>query len=149
MGIRQLSQEEVAALRKNPYIENATTNKIRFTVAFKVEFLSRYENGEAAKEIFRSMGIDPSILGENRIKGITRRIKQQGLRGIAFTEAYSHVDKNAPADESHPVSQRLSRLEHELAYTKQELEFIKRIILADREEKRQCSSKQGRMPNSE
>jgi len=149
MGIRQLSQEEVAALRKNPYIVNATADKIRFTAAFKEEFWTLYKNGEAVNDIFHSMDIDPDILGRNRIKGIVKRIKQQGLMGIAFTEGYNHVDKNAPADESHPVSQRLSRLEHELAYAKQELEFIKKIILADRGAKRQCSSRQGRTLSSE
>jgi len=95
------------------------------------------------------MGLDPDILGKTRIKGIVGRIKKQGLRGIAFSEGYHWVDKDAPADESHPVSQRLSRLEHELAYAKQELEFIKKIILANREGKRKCSSKQDRTPSSE
>ena len=46
MGIRQLSQEEVADLRNNPYIVNATANKLRFTVTFKEEFWARYERGE-------------------------------------------------------------------------------------------------------
>jgi len=136
MEVRILTQEEVAALRKNPYVRNATATKIRFTVNFKEEFWERYKNGESPPDIFRSMGIDPDVLGRNRTRGIVQRIKQQGIRGIAFTEGYNHVDKNAPADESHPVSQRLSRLEHELAYAKQELEFIKKIILADREARR-------------
>jgi len=33
MGIRQLSQEEVADLRNNPYIVNATANKLRFNAS--------------------------------------------------------------------------------------------------------------------
>jgi len=149
MGIRQISQEEVAALRNNPYIVYATANKVSFTITFKEEFWERHKNGESVNDIFRSLGIDPNVLGRDRIKGISRRIKQQGQRGIPFSEGHNHVDKNSPADKSHPVSQRLSRLEHELAYAKQELEFIKKIILAGREAKRRCSSKQGRTPSSE
>jgi len=136
MGIRQLTQEEVADLRKNPYVKDATVNSVRFTATFKEEFWRRYEGGEAPNDIFRSMSIDPDVLGRNRTKGIISRIKQQGLKGIAFSERHNWLDKNAPADESHPVSKRLSRLEHELSYAKQELEFIKKIILVDRQAKR-------------
>lgn len=149
MEVRVLTQEEVAMLRKNPYVRNATATKIIFTAAFRQEFWEKYKRGESSTDIFRSMDIEPDVLGKNRMKGIISKIKHQGQSGIAFTEGYNYADKEVPANESQPVGQRLSRLEHELAYAKQELEFIKKIILADREAKQQCSSRQGRTPSSE
>ena len=143
---KTFTSEVLTHLRKNPYIKSVNSQRIRFTVAFKEGFWDRYKNGEVPKEIIRSMGLNPEIVGAGRIRGIVKRINEQAATG--FTEGYEWQDKNAPAAESHPVSVRLKRLEHELAYTKQELEFIKKIILADREAGRKCSSKPEQRLNS-
>jgi len=146
---KDFTAEALAHLRKSRYIKSVNAKRIHFTVAFKEEFWDRYRNGEIPEEIIRSMDIDPEILGAGRIKGIVKRIRDQAATGTGFTEGHQWQDKNAPAEESHPVSKRLKRLEHESAYMKQELEFIKKIILADREAGRKCSSKPEQRLNSE
>lgn len=146
---KTFTSEDLALLRKNPYVKSANAQRIRFTVAFKEEFWDRYNRGEIPREIIRSMGIPPEIMGAGRIRGVVKRLKDAAASGTGFTEGYEWQDKNAPAVESHPVSVRLKRLEHELAYMKQELEFVKKITLVDREAERKCLSRQDQRSNSE
>lgn len=148
MANKIFTQEDVAAFKANPYVKSVTARKITFTVSFKEEFWARYTNGELAREILRSMGFDTDALGEIRIRGIVSHTKEQADSGAGFTEGYNWHDKNKPVNPDLPVAKRLLRVEHELAYAKQELEFIKKTILADKEARRKCSSKQDRMSSS-
>lgn len=148
MGWNTFTPEEIAELKQNPYVKSINIHKISLTVSFKIDFWERYEKGELPTAIIRSMGIDTESFGETRIRGIVQHIKDQAESGSGFREGYNFQDKNAPADQSKPVSKRLLRLEHELTYTRQELEFIKKNILADRKASRKCLSNQERMSNS-
>lgn len=149
MSKKTFSEKEIASFRDSPYVKSVSANKISFTVTFKEEFWERYEKGEQAKAILQSLGLDTGALGETRIRGIINHTKEQVDSGVGFTDGYNWHDKNQPANPDLPVAKRLLRIEHELAYTKQELEFIKKIILADREARRKCSSRQGRTSSSE
>jgi hypothetical protein len=45
------------------------------------------------------------------------------------------------------MEEKVARLQHELAYVKQEVEYLKKIYLADREAQQGCDSKPHRKSN--
>ena len=70
MANRKFSSEELAELRHNPFVKNATENKLSFTTEFKESFWKRAKAGEPLAEIVRAFGLKPEVLGERRIMGI-------------------------------------------------------------------------------
>ncbi len=125
----RISPEAVEKLKTNPYVANVTEYTVRFTAEFKSDFWEKYRKGMAARLVLEQLGIDPDLLGESRIAGIRQHIKKQALRFNGFEDRrlnQKHRVSNIPED------RRIERLEQELAYTQQELEFVKKIILADR-----------------
>ncbi|MCO5386050.1 MAG: hypothetical protein NHB14_10075 [Desulfosporosinus sp.] len=73
---------------------------------------------------------------------------QQGKSGYGFTDRKVQWSPSAIYGRAKTSEEKLARLEHELAYTRQELEFVK-IILADREAQREWESKHHRVKSSE
>ena len=77
----------------------------------------------------------------NRIEGLRYNIKKQAEREDGFIDkrqynAFHPVNK---ADDT--VESRVKYLEHELAYTRQEVEFLKKLQMADMEARKQWESK--------
>ena len=71
---RAFTEEELKALRANPYVKSATAKMIRFTVAFKEEFWRRYNGeGQSPRKIMEKLWFDPEVLGQQRIDGILIR----------------------------------------------------------------------------
>lgn len=124
-----LTCEAIEILKSNPYVANVTEKTVRFTAEFKTAFWEKYSQGMAALLVLEQLGIDPDLLGESRIAGIRQHIKKQAVRMNGFEDRrlnQKHRISNISDDK------RIERLEHELAYTQQELEFVKKMILADR-----------------
>ena len=143
MANRKFSSEELAELRHNPFVKNATENKLSFTTEFK-----RAKAGEPLAEIVRAFGLKPEVLGERRIKGIYAHLNEQVAAGLPFTDE-KRVRIPEAALVNKPASSReqivkIRMLEHEVLYLKQELEFIKKIISADKEAELKCLLKRGR-----
>jgi hypothetical protein len=150
MSWKSFTPEELMAIRNNPYVKSATDRMIRFTVTFKIEFWEQYnDKGIPPTQIIRSMGFDTIVLGESRIAGIVQHIREQVVSGVGFTDVYHRSALFEPKGQNKAPSIALIHLQHEVAYMKQELEFIKKTILADREARRKCSSKQKQISSSE
>ena len=135
MQIKEFTEEEQEILRSNPYVVGVTSRYVYFSAEFKKEFHRLYIAGNKPTKIVRELGIDPDIIGPNRIYGLKNHIMKDLREGRGFTEV------NSESDEIHrgkplPPEVKIRRLEHELAYTKQELEFVKKIIAAGREERK-------------
>ena len=149
MGVSTLSIEQIEELRNSPYVATITARQVSFTKEFKQHFYEEYQQGKSPREILRSMGINPETLGESRIVSIRMHAVQQGKNGHGFTDRKAQWSPGAAHGRAKTTENRISRLEHELAYTRQELEFVKKIILADREAKREWELKQRRTSSSE
>ena len=94
------------------------------------------------RTIFEEHGIDPEILGDRRIWGFAYKLRANADR----EEGYADLRKNnsrKPAKESREqtLAVRVEQLEHELAYTRQEVEFLKKIHTADLEARKLWESK--------
>ncbi len=120
------TSEEINELKKNIYVSSVSFKMVRFTPEFKQRFIDEYESGKTPFRIISDMGIDPHILGENRLTGIRQHVQEQSKREIGFKRNI------LPRSLSLTENQKIGRLEHELTYLRQELEFIKKILYANK-----------------
>ncbi len=139
---KKFTEDEQAELRRNPYVKSVFASKLCFTAKFKEGFWQRYQSGEIPSEILRSMGFDPKMLG-TRTWTIVQTMKKELARKGAFSDVRIN---NAARGE---INKNDEWMRHELAYLRQEVEFIKKTILLDREARRKCSSKQAAGPDSD
>lgn len=152
MSRKLLSEAEIASLKAHPGVENVTERVVIFTPEFKRKVHSRMTAGEDISDILETEGIDVSALGQTRINGMREKLRKYASRAEGFerrssrdrrkTEA-SDVSRSAAAADS-DIQSRLKRLEHELAYARQEIEFVKKIQMADTEARRKWESKHRR-----
>jgi hypothetical protein len=149
MGPRHpLSQKQVEELRKSPHVRFVNANILSFTGEFKEHVYNERQRGVPFREILCKAGIDPDLMGPRRIRNLSSSINEQGRRGVGFSDI---VQKNPlPEDKraAKTIEEKVARLQHELAFVKQEVEYLKKIYLADREAQQGCDSKHRRKSNS-
>ncbi|MBT9171842.1 MAG: hypothetical protein DDT21_00216 [Syntrophomonadaceae bacterium] len=134
---KTFTEEELKAIRANPYVKSATAKMIRFTVAFKEEFWRLYnEECQQPVRIMRELGFDPEVIGEKRIAGILIHIREQVNSGEEFRDVRKVPETQTKSDDRLTPSKSLLKMQHKLAYLEQEMEFIKKNILADNEARR-------------
>jgi hypothetical protein len=90
--------------------------------------------GKYPREIFRQNGIDPEILGDARIYSAINTLKKELERHGDFSDNRRNIPPEQKAETATDI--RLSHAEHELEYLKQEVEFLKKTIMSEREAKR-------------
>ena len=143
MSKKPLSAEEVAQLRCSPYVVDVKGGRISFTPEFKRMAYEQLIAGIPMRQIFEEHGIDPKVLGDVRIWGFARKLHEKADREEGFVDL-REKNKRKPAKETkeQTLSAKVERLEHELAYTRQEVEFLKKIRAADLEAQKEWESKQ-------
>lgn len=148
MSRKLLSEAEIASLKTHPGVESVTERVVIFTSEFKRKVHNRMTAGEDIFDILETEGIDVSALGQTRIYGMREKLRKYASRAEGFEkrvrrDRLSDASQPATADDS-DIQSRLKRLEHELAYAKQEIEFVKKIQMADTEARRTWESKHRR-----
>ena len=138
MKWKVFSPEEVVSLRNNPYTLKATEKTITFTLKFKEVMLDGLQRGKSPESIMRELGYDPAVIGDSRVKGIAYHITKEaespeglheGRRTPARAVTEEEVASSAP-------SRSLRRLQAEVSYLRQEVEFLKKIMQAGNGTKR-------------
>ena len=140
MSKRIFSEEEVERLRANPNVENATKRSITFTPEFKQKAYDELMNGAGIRDILLRHGIDPNVLGKTRVKGICEKIQKQAERPEGF-QNLKKAGKKPVTSREKSLEKQIQELQHQLAYTRQEVEFLKKIRMADLEAQEQWESK--------
>ena len=135
------TQEQIEHLRVNHYVKSISSSTIRFTQEFKKYFYQKYHSGMTARQIFTECGIDPDVLGASRVEGFRYTLNKQAKRDTGFADNRSQNHRHASKDGEPTVEARIKQLEHELAYTRQEVEFLKKLQMADTEARRQWESR--------
>ena len=120
-----LSQQEIEKLRKNPYVASVTANTVRFTEAFKALAYEKKGQGVPVAETMRQCGIDTDILSPSRLEGFSHTLNKKVRQENGFSDGRSENYRHPPKTGEETVEQRLRQLENELAYTRQEVEFVK------------------------
>ena len=147
MATKPLNPEEIAVLRSSPYVARASimTGRINFTPEFKKLLFDGIQSGKSARTVFEEHGIDPEILGEKRIESLTERLRDNAEREGGFEDLRKkNSRKPAKGTQEQTLAARVEQLEHELAYTRQEVEFLKKVRAADLEAQKSWESKQRR-----
>ena len=136
-----LSRREVDALRGNPNVASATTKTVRFTEEFKRLAYEGKQQGISVSETLRRCGIDPEVLGTSRIEGLSYTLNRKARQEGGFSDGRSENYRRPAKTGEETMEQRLRELENELAYTRQEVEFLKKLQAANMEAQRQWESK--------
>ncbi|MDO4651081.1 MAG: hypothetical protein Q4B26_20780 [Eubacteriales bacterium] len=130
MERNKFTKREIQLLKCNPYTYRVTEATIFFTTEFKQEFWRRYQEGETPRAIVEALGYDPDILGQYRINGLQINIKKQAERPEGFTQGKGRKKTLKSAlysvDEK-PSEETIIKMQHELMYLRQEVEFLKKI----------------------
>lgn len=126
----RFTPEQMETLAANPFTYKLSALRISYTLEFKNLFLARYEAGEPVKDIFASLGYDISILGENRMYTFARRISKQAEVGKIPTEELPCAKMAKPVNVDYntmPAQQSVAAMQREIAYLRQQVEFLKKI----------------------
>lgn len=132
MSKKLFTQEEILELRVSPYVESVTVRSVAFTSEFKQKAYDELNDGKTIKQIFELNGINTSILGDVRIQGFKDRL---------FAEYEQHGRTSRNSSSACEDKAYIKKLEHELAYAKQVIEFLKKIQEADVEARKKWEAK--------
>ena len=140
-----LTNEQKEWLRKCPHVVGFTDKTIQWSEAFIIAFCKAYSAGEPAKAFLRRNNIDVDLIGKTRIAffrncfckrwdPINNRLLPasyyKGAKDI-LPELRSEQLKNEGNAASITDAKRLSKLEQEIIYLKQETNALKKIFMAN------------------
>lgn len=128
----KLSKEQIKQLAANRNVRLVTETTVSFTEEFEKIFYYEHMDGKRPADIFLENGIDPKVLGSSRIRSFAVHNRQKGEREEGFKDERS-LNERKPPKEPKSNADRITQLEHELAYTKHEVEFLKKIATANME----------------
>ena len=141
MSNKLFSSEEIAALKASPHVESVTGRSVCFTPEFKRLVYRELLSGKNIYDVFEEHGIDTAALGSVRINGFLERLRKAGDRDEGFANLRHQRKAKTPEERNLSAEKRIRQLEAELAYTRQEVEFLKKLQAANLEAQRVWESK--------
>mgnify|MGYP003449038062 CR=1 FL=1 len=126
--------KQIKVLQANPYTFKVTAKKLYFTAQFKEKFWVSYQAGNAPRKIMQDLGYDLSMFTQKQIDNYVQRIKKEALSGNDFREGENRqrrIPMKEPSEKELSSPQSIERMHNELLYLRQEVEFLKKIIIAD------------------
>ena len=137
--MKEYTVKQIKQLERNPYVFKVTKHKLYYTAKFKEDFWISYQAGNSPRKILIDFGFDIDIFGQKQIDSLVQHIKKQALSGNGFTEGENRqrrIPVKATSEEELSSPQSLERMQNELLYLRQEVEFLKKIIIADNSRKK-------------
>ena len=138
--MKEDTPKQIKKLEANPYTLKVTKNKLYFTIKFKEDFWINYQAGNAPRKILSDLGYDLEYFGQKQIDSIVQRIKKEALSGNGFREGENRerrIPMKATNREELSSPQSIERMQNELLYLRQEVEFLKKIIMTNNSKKRE------------
>ena len=138
--MKEYTPKQIKKLEANPYTLKVTKNKLYFTIKFKEDFWINYQAGNAPRKILSDLGYDLEYFGQKQIDTIVQRIKKEALSGNGFREGENRerrIPVKATNREELSSPQSIERMQNELLYLRQEVEFLKKIIMTNNSKKRE------------
>ena len=138
--MKEYTPKQIKKLEANPYTLKVTKNKLYFTIKFKEDFWINYQAGNAPRKILSDLGYDLEYFGQKQIDSIVQRIKKEALSGNGFREGENRerrIPMKATNREELSYPQSIERMQNELLYLRQEVEFLKKIIMTNNSKKRE------------
>ena len=125
MARKKFTEEEMDILKTSSYVLEVTPNIVHFSAEFKEKFWILIMSGKAPREAATELGIDPDILGENRVNGLKTMLRNEVRSGNGFRDVETCM--TYIKDYANPEV-KVKYLEQQLAYKDQEIEFLKKIV---------------------
>lgn len=138
--MKEYTPKQIKKLEANPYTLKVTKNKLYFTIKFKEDFWINYQAGNAPRKILSDLGYDLEYFGQKQIDSIVQRIKKEALSENGFREGENRerrIPMKATNREELSSPQSIERMQNELLYLRQEVEFLKKIIMTNNSKKRE------------
>ena len=135
------SKHEVEILRSNPNVLRVSETSVSFTEEFRELLYEEKCHGKTLVKVLRDNGIEPEILGPSRLEGLRYTLNKKSKQSGNFSDQRSKNLQRLTKDGTETVEQRLKQLENELAYTRQEVEFLKKIQVANTEAQKEWESR--------
>ena len=82
------TEEELKELKQSPYILNVTNQQISYGRLFFQEYWRILQLGFTPSETFEFLGLNPQIVGEERIKQVHKRVQKMAKKGTVATILY-------------------------------------------------------------
>jgi hypothetical protein len=140
---KHFSAQEIEIMLDSPHIAYVSRTTVSFTVAFKEMFWQRYCDGITPVKIFEDAGLNVDVIGKARIDTLVKSLRDQIERGLPFNDGlerhYNKPDKTCelpkqpryPKNAQIPLTpEAIAKMVHKVAYLEQEMEFLKKLILA-------------------
>lgn len=127
MSRKVFTDKEVEMLRDNQYTYAVTPHILSFTKEFKELFWDEYQAGAIPRQILEKYGYPTDVLGKGRIWGIAHIIKKQYYSPEGLHEGAIPRPIKPPGEDAKTTEERVSRLQGEVQYLRQEIEFLKKI----------------------
>lgn len=128
MANKKFTPDEMSILHKNKYVLDVSPSIVHFSAEFKKEFWDALMKGKLPYDIVKELGIEPEILGENRLSGLKTMIRNEVKKGNGFRDLNTYMEAgNAYLS----AENRIKYLEMQLAYKEQEINFLKKIVSSD------------------
>lgn len=131
MANKKFTVGEMDELRKSPYVLDVSPSIVHFSAEFKALLYKALQAGKEPREAVIELGIDPEILGTNRVMGLRGMVRNEVRAGKGFRDL-STYGKYLDCQLTPEAKMRL--LEQELAYKNQEIEYLKKIASLGKEE---------------
>lgn len=134
---RLFTPEEIEILKENPYTWKVSLDRITYTQEFQRAFWELSLQGLSGTDAFRKLGYDPRILGKERVHNTTKRIRKQGNspEGIRLKPRkwMRTTKKRFKAADLEKMSRKeaAKRMQQEIVYLQQQVEFLKKIMQQD------------------
>lgn len=141
MSNKLLNEEELAALKASPYVMSASCRTVTFTPEFKKKAYRELLGGKNIREILEAHGINTAALGPVRVNGLLERIRRESDRDEGFANLRHQKRKKTEDERNQSAERRIRQLETELAYMRQEVEFLKKVQAVDTEARKAWESK--------
>lgn len=127
MSKKKFTFEEIELLQHNKYVKKVSENGITYTTEFREDFAALIKNGKTTSEIFKILGFDTKILGEDRIYSTTNRIKQKLKKNESFEDTRTNKS-GRKLKKVLSIEEELEKLKHEKLILEQENAFLKKMI---------------------
>jgi hypothetical protein len=128
MAVSKLTKEQIEILSNYPQVARTTDTTVVFTQTFKRHFCEEYIKGKSSRTILQESGIDPNILGATRMHSLMWHALKEWE--VADGKIDQVINKRE-FSKAQTVEDKFSLMEHELIYARQEIEYLKKILLAD------------------
>lgn len=130
MARRNFTEYERQHLLASSYVLDVSPTIVHFSAVFKKKFWEALLDGKKPRDIISELGLDPDVLGDNRINGLKSMIRNEYNAGKGFRDLTNYNGLN----QFMPVESKVKYLEQQLAYKDQEIEFLKKIVSLGQEE---------------